>query len=105
LHVTLATSLFSALEQHVGFRRFINAWIIIIYYYNIFRDLGRDVQDLDFRTPARQESAHFEQTGLDPGYDFIKVSEEGSGFSKFFFWYLTPTQLQKEILHRLKDIM
>jgi len=30
LHVTSATSLFSALERHVGFRRFINAWIIII---------------------------------------------------------------------------
>jgi len=25
LHVTFATSLFSALERHVGFRRFINA--------------------------------------------------------------------------------
>jgi len=30
LHVTFVTSLFSALERHVGFRRFINAWIIII---------------------------------------------------------------------------
>ena len=30
MHVTSATSLFSALERHVGFRRFINAWIIII---------------------------------------------------------------------------
>jgi len=30
LHVTFAISLFSALQRYVGFRRFINAWIIII---------------------------------------------------------------------------
>jgi len=39
LHVTSATSLFSALERHVGFRRFINAWIIIIIVW-IFYGLG-----------------------------------------------------------------
>jgi len=29
------------------------------------------VQDSDFRTRVRQESAHFEQTGSDPDYGFI----------------------------------
>jgi len=52
----------------------------------------RGVQDLDFRTRDRQDSAHFEQTGSDPDYGFIHVFGSGSGFSNFFFWYLTAKQ-------------
>jgi len=42
---------------------------------------SRGVQDQDFRTRVRQDSAHLEQTGSDPDYGFIQVSE--SGFSNF----------------------
>jgi len=44
----------------------------------------RDVQDPDFRTRVRQDSARFEQTGSDPDYGFTQVS--GSGFSNFIFF-------------------
>jgi len=44
---------------------------------------SRGVQDPDFRTQTRQDSAHFEQTGSDQDYGFIQVS--GSGFSNFIF--------------------
>jgi len=50
------------------------------------------VQDLDFRTRVRQDSAHFEQTGSDPDYGFIRVFGSGSGFSNFCFWYLPAKQ-------------
>jgi len=44
-------------------------------------DIG--VQDPDFRTRVRQDSAHLKQTGSDPDYGFIQVS--GSGYSNFIF--------------------
>jgi len=45
----------------------------------------RGVQDPDLRTRIRQDSPHFEQTGLDPDYGFIQVFGSGSGFSISFF--------------------
>jgi len=48
---------------------------------SMVRDRG--VQDQDFRTRIRQDSAHFEQTESDQDYGFVQVA--GSGFSNFIF--------------------
>jgi len=65
---------------------------------------NRGVQDPDFRTRVRQDSAHFEQTGLDPDYGFILFFSgldpdyglffnfPDQGFQISLFWDLTPKQ-------------
>ena len=66
-------------NNHIGVqrdRRTVGTWVLTI-----------GVQDPDFRTGTRQDSAHFEQTGSDPDYGFIRfIQVSGSGFSKFHFW-------------------
>jgi len=54
---------------------------------HFLRERNRGVQDPNCRTRVRQDSAHFEQTGLDSDYGFIQVSGSGSGsgFSNFIF--------------------
>ena len=46
----------------------------------------RGVQDPDFRTRVRQDSAHFEQTGLDP------VSSEISDLLLFFSYFASQNK-------------
>jgi len=45
----------------------------------------RSVEDPDFRTRIRQDSAHFEEIGSDQYFGFIQVSRSESGFSNFIF--------------------
>jgi len=65
--------------------------------YGLVGDRG--VQDPDFRTRVRQDSAHFEQTGLDPDYGFIQVS--GSGFSNFIFLEFDANTIIKRIFPKI----
>jgi len=59
------------------------------------------VQDPDFRTRVRQDSAHFEQTGLDPGYGFIQVSGSGPGFSNFIVLGFDTNTITKRIFAKI----
>jgi len=67
--------------------------------------LSRGVQDPDFRTRVRQDSAHYEQIGLDPDYGFIQVSWSGSGFSNFIFFVFDANTIIKNFGKDLKDLM
>jgi len=60
---------------------------------------SRGAQDPDFRTPVQQESAHFEQTGLDPDGSFIQVS--GSGFSNFIVLGFDANTIIKKIFAKI----
>jgi len=59
----------------------------------------KGIQDPDFRTRVRQDSAHFEQTGSDPEYGFIQVS--GSGFSNFIFLGFDANAIMKRIFAKI----
>jgi len=59
----------------------------------------RGVQDRDFRTRVRRDSAHFEQTGSDPDYGFIQVS--GSGFSNFIVLGFDANTIIKKIFAKI----
>jgi len=63
--------------------------------------LCRGVQDQDFRTRVRQDSAHFEQTGSDPDYGFIQVSGSGSGFSNFIVLGFDANTIIKRIFAKI----
>jgi len=67
----------------------------------------RGVQDPDFRTRVRQDSAHFQQTGSDPDYSFIQVSRSGSvsGYSNFTVLGFDANTIIKRIFAKLKDVM
>jgi len=61
--------------------------------------LTRGVQDPDFRTRVRQDTAHFERTGSDPDYGFIHVS--GSGFSNFIVLGFDANTIIKRIFAKI----
>jgi len=71
----------------------------------VLRATTKGVQDPDFRTRIRQDSAQFEQTGLDPDYGFIQVSGSGSGFSNFIFLVFDANSINTKVLAKLKDVM
>jgi len=64
---------------------------------------SRCVQEQDFRTRVRQDSAHFEQTGSDPDYGFIEISGSGSGILNFIF--LDFDTIIKKFCKDLKGVM
>jgi len=63
--------------------------------------LTRGVQDPDFRTRVRQDSAHFEQTGSGQDYGFIQVSGSGSGFSNFMILGFDANTIIKRIFAKI----
>jgi len=65
----------------------------------VLANVGRGVQDPDFRTRVRQDSAHFEQTGSDQDYGFIQVS--GSGFSNFIGLGFDASTITKRIFVKI----
>jgi len=54
--------------------------------------IDRGVQDPDFRTRVRQDSAHFQQTGSDRTTVLFKFPDQDEDFQISLFWDLTPTQ-------------
>jgi len=59
----------------------------------------RSLQDPDFRTRVRQDSAHFEQTGSNPDAGSIQVA--GSGFSNLFFSGFDANTIIKRIFEKI----
>jgi len=65
----------------------------------------RGVQDPDFRTRVRKDSAHFEQTRSDLDYGFVQVSGSGSRFSNFLFFGFDSKTIIQKCLQDLKDVI